>query len=56
MQKDWNKLAQEAHEKHFFQDVVVASQYPGGLKEMQKYRDRLRLNRQFYEVKEVKKA
>ena len=56
MEKDWNKLAQEAHEKHFFQDAVAASKYPGGLKAMQNYRDRLLLNRQFYDVKEVNKV
>lgn len=54
--KDWNRLAQEAHEKHFFHDAAAASKYTGGHRALKEYRDRLILNRQYLEVREEKEA
>jgi hypothetical protein len=54
--KDWNRLAQEAHEKHFFQDAVEMVKYPGGTRALKEYRERLLLNRQYLEVREEKEA
>jgi|GEM_PF-7043348 hypothetical protein len=56
MMKDWNRLAQEAHEKHFVHDAAAASKYPGGRRALKEYRNRLILNRQYLEAREEKEA
>lgn len=51
--KDWNLLAQEAHERHFYHDSNALSNYSGGCRVATSYRNRLRLNRKFLEGRNV---
>lgn len=51
--RDWNMLAQEAHERHFFHDSVALAKYSGGYGVAKDYRDRLQLNRIFLEGRAI---